>query len=230
MRLAAKASSQYGPARELMGSESSGSSALSHRFRARRERTRSQLLDAAKKVLSQKGYHRTRVLDIARAARVAVGTVYLYYPTKEKLFLELVDDVVQKLRERIEDVQARVRDPVELVKARHRTFFRFAKEHRELFRIVFGTDPFHDVVRRAQQLFIADVAHNLEEGMRLGVFRAKNPELLAHAMVGLAVQSVHWWVEQEVPPPMEEVSEEILDFLLLGLQGVSPEEARKNPG
>src|SRR5579862_6341808 len=62
--------------------------ALTSRGR-RREQTARHLLEAARAVLATKGYHGTKIVDIARAARVGVGTFYLYYPTKEALFLEL---------------------------------------------------------------------------------------------------------------------------------------------
>ena len=60
------------------------------RSQRRREQTAGALLEAARRVLSAKGYHGTKIVDIARAASVGVGTFYLYYPTKEALFLELV--------------------------------------------------------------------------------------------------------------------------------------------
>ena len=68
------------------------------RSQRRREQTARTLLDAARRVLAAKGYHGTKIVDIARAASVGVGTFYLYYPTKEALFLELVEDTVARLK------------------------------------------------------------------------------------------------------------------------------------
>ena len=196
----------------------------------RREQTRRDLLDAARQVLSSKGYHRTKVADIVRAANVGVGTFYLYYPTKEALFVALVEDVVRLLRAQVDELQRSVTDPVTLARVRNETFFRFANEHRDLFRIVFGHgDEFHDVVRRAQQLFIADVAENLRQGMQTGAFRPGNPELLAHAFTGVALQVVHWWVEHS-SMPVEEVSQAVLDFLMHGLGGKAEGGGPGEPG
>lgn len=190
----------------------------SPRSQRRREQTRRDLLDAARRVLSEKGFHRAKVADIAHAAKVGVGTFYLYYPTKEALFIELVEDLVRLLKAEFEKLRAEVRDPVALARIRNETFFRFAQSHRELFRIVFGHgEEFHDVVRRAQQLFIADLAENLRDGMQTGAFRPGNPDLLAHAFIGVALQVVHWWVENETMP-VEEVSQAVLDFVLHGLE------------
>lgn len=188
------------------------------RSQRRREQTRRDLLDAARRVLSEKGFHRAKVADIARAAKVGVGTFYLYYPAKEALFIELVEDVIRLLKGEFEKLQERIEDPVMLARVRNETFFRFAQSHRELFRIVFGHgEEFHDVVRRAQQLFIADLADNLRQGMQSGAFRPGNPDLLAHAFIGVALQVVHWWVENETMS-VEEVSQAVLDFVLHGLE------------
>jgi len=55
-------------------------------LRTQGRRTRKRLLDAAAVVLSDKGYHATRVDDIVRRARTSHGTFYLYFANKEDLF------------------------------------------------------------------------------------------------------------------------------------------------
>ena len=51
---------------------------VSDRAQQRRAQTARQLLEAARTVLAAKGYHGTKIVDIARAAHVGVGTFYLY--------------------------------------------------------------------------------------------------------------------------------------------------------
>lgn len=60
---------------------------------ARAERTlerKQQLLDAALELMGQRGFANTSVEDLARAAGLAKGTVYLYFPTKEALLEALL--------------------------------------------------------------------------------------------------------------------------------------------
>src|SRR5215813_1011333 len=94
-----------------------------NRYARRKEKTRQDLLAAAKKVLADKGYHNTKVADIAFAADIGVGTFYLYYPTKEALFLELVEDTARLLREEISQARAAIDDPIEKTRITHLTFF-----------------------------------------------------------------------------------------------------------
>ena len=56
----------------------------------RRALTRSRLLAAAKHLRATKGFHATKIADIAAAADVGTGTFYLYFPTKDALFVDLV--------------------------------------------------------------------------------------------------------------------------------------------
>lgn len=57
----------------------------------RSERSRAQILDAALRLFSTKGYHGTSMRDIAVAARVSTGNVYHQFPDKETVFRTLVD-------------------------------------------------------------------------------------------------------------------------------------------
>lgn len=190
--------------------------AIAHRGR-RREQTARHLLEAARAVLATKGYHGTKIVDIARAARVGVGTFYLYYPTKEALFLELVEDTVARLKIELDAVRATVTDPIEHARTRALTFFRFASDNRELFRIVFGHGAsFHDVVRRCQHMFIRDMQDSLEVGMSSGAFRTSDAAVWAQAMIGMSLQVVSWWIDQE-GVPIEEVAGALSDLALHGI-------------
>ena len=61
-----------------------------HTSRARVEAKESSILDAAEKIFAQVGFDGAKVSDIARAASVAEGTVYLYYKNKRDLLAGVV--------------------------------------------------------------------------------------------------------------------------------------------
>jgi AcrR family transcriptional regulator len=56
----------------------------------RSDRRRAQILDAAARVIAERGYHRTTVRHIAREAGIADGTMYLYFGGKQELLLALI--------------------------------------------------------------------------------------------------------------------------------------------
>ena len=61
-----------------------------HTSRARVEAKESSILDAAETIFAQVGFDGAKVSDIARAASVAEGTVYLYYTNKQDLLAGVV--------------------------------------------------------------------------------------------------------------------------------------------
>lgn len=188
----------------------------SDRFQKRRERTARELLEAARSVLAARGYHGTKVVDIAQAAGVGVGTFYLHYATKEAIFLELVEDTVRRLKTQLDAVRAANPDPLTAAREGTETFFRFAQQNRELFRIVFGHEAsFHEVVRRSQEMFVSDIEENLIAGKRTGTFREGNTRIWAQAFIGMTLQVVSWWIDQE-SVPVEEVTRTLIDLALHG--------------
>ncbi|MGD9764085.1 MAG: TetR/AcrR family transcriptional regulator [Candidatus Binatia bacterium] len=196
------------------------------RLQRRRERTARALLDAARHVLAANGFHATKIVDIARAARVGVGTFYLYYPTKEACFVELVEDSVARLRAELDRGRDAVDDPIEQSRARIRTFFRFAQENREVFRIVFWHGAsFHHVVRRCQEGFITDLRDRIASGMAASAFRRGDALIWAEAVIGMCQQVLSWWIEQDVVS-VEDLAESLSDLVLHGIIAPARADAR----
>lgn len=183
----------------------------------RRARTRAELLAAAKHLLASKGFHATKVTDIAAAADVGTGTFYLHFPTKEALFDAVVEDTVAGLKAVTDAARAAATDPIEKMRSANSAFCRFAHQNREVFRIVFGhAAAYNDVIRRAQQLFAIDVEETIREGIADGLFVPLAPELVAQAFVGMATQVLSWWTDHE-PMPIETLQETMTTLALHGL-------------
>src|SRR2546422_3530686 len=172
-----------------------------NRFARRRERTRTELLAAATRVLAEKGLDQTKVSDIAAAADVGVGTFYLHFTDKEALFDAVVDDTVRRLKATVDDARAKAREPRAKIVATNRAFFRFAHDNREGFKIVFGhAAAYNDLIRRAQSLFIADIEKTVREGIASGAFAPLPPALVAQAVGGMGTQGISWETEHESAP------------------------------
>ena len=67
------------------------------RARALREERRQQILLAARKVFSERGYHGGSIADIIDAAKIARGTFYLHFESKRAVFAEILDGLLQEL-------------------------------------------------------------------------------------------------------------------------------------
>lgn len=58
----------------------------SEKTRAKKDAKRTAMMQAAVQVFAEKGYHAATVRDVVKAADVAIGTFYFYFPDKETLF------------------------------------------------------------------------------------------------------------------------------------------------
>ena len=188
-----------------------------NRYQRRREKTRQEILAAAKTVLAAKGYHNTKIIDIAAAADIGVGTFYLYYPTKDALFLELVEETARSLKEELNRARDAVEDRVEKIRAANLAFFRFARNNHELFKIIFGHgNTFDELLRQVYAMFVNDATERVADGIQQNVFRPFHPQVVANALVGMCAQIVSWWIDQD-GPSAEEIAEATTDFILHGL-------------
>ena len=62
-----------------------------------------QLYQSAKAMFSERGFKDTSISAITKAANMAVGTFYLYYPSKEQLFMEIFKDENTRLKRELLD-------------------------------------------------------------------------------------------------------------------------------
>ena len=70
-----------------------------------RERRRQQIIVAAKKVFSEKGFNKATMDDIAGEAELSPGTLYLYFKNKEELYASLSLRILHYLHIRVEHVE-----------------------------------------------------------------------------------------------------------------------------
>src|SRR3954454_8017687 len=72
--------------------------------RAKQERRR-QIMDAAKAVFAQAGYHGASIHAIIERAEIARGTFYLYFESKNAVFDSILDQAMADLRSRIHRIE-----------------------------------------------------------------------------------------------------------------------------
>lgn len=77
------------------------------RWKRRKEARPEEILDAALQLFTEKGFSATRMIDVANAAGISKGTLYLYFDSKEDIFREVVH---QRISPQIDRVEAMVEE------------------------------------------------------------------------------------------------------------------------
>lgn len=103
---------------------------------ARGRATRRKILDAAAQEFGDKGFHDSSIVSITGRAGVALGSFYTYFESKDELFRALVRDRSDGVREAVAPAIAGMEPDLAREGAALGAFLRFAREHKELYRII----------------------------------------------------------------------------------------------
>ncbi len=187
---------------------------------ARGQRTRQKLLDAAEEVFGERGFDATSIAEITQRAGVALGTFYVYFPHKEAIFVELVDELGARLRKVTTEAVAGLKNRMEIERAGFRAFLAFAGKHRNLYRLVRQAEFVDPAAFKRYYRTIADgYVRGLEGAMRAGQIRKAHAESLAWALMGIAdfvgMRFVLW---QQKGDDVDAVLDEIVDFIARGIE------------
>ncbi len=191
-----------------------------------RELRRRQILDSSLSVFSEHGYWQTSITDLVKAAGVARGTFYLYFDSKQKIFLDLLEELIGRLRAAVRGVDPQADPTVDAqLKAIVAHILRTTAENRHLTRILFreavGLDDavqtrltgFYDELR-------AYLVHTLELGVTLGVVRDDiDRETTASCILGALRGVVHRYVvdhDQDFDP--DGVADAVVSFAMGGVR------------
>ncbi len=165
-----------------------------HARRALYEERRTQILQAAATVFSQKGFDAATIRDIARAASMAEGSIYLYFKNKQDLLVHLPRQFIQPPVEslRAASMSDAAPTPEELLNAIARNITQVVLQNRELVRVLFTSLPTMDQATRATYVQEGPMyALEFLEGyiraqQAAGVFRADiDPAITARSLPGM---------------------------------------------
>jgi AcrR family transcriptional regulator len=198
----------------------------------RGQRTRERLLKAAETVFGDKGYERASIADITREADVALGTFYVYFPDKQSIFVEVVDELGARLRRLIAEAVAGCESRLEVEREGLRTFFRFASRHRNLYRIVRQAEFVDEACyRRYYDRFAKGYVSGLRHAMDAGEVRRMDPEALAYCLMGMGDFLGMRWVLWRGDGGLEHVLDTAMEFIRHGLdikKGTRPTRAPRS--
>lgn len=89
-------------------------------------KTYNKIIEAAKRLFSEKGYNSTSINKIIEEANIATGTFYLYFDDKLSLYTYILQDYKQKIREHIHKATVNCKTRHELEREGIKAFIEFA--------------------------------------------------------------------------------------------------------
>lgn len=169
--------------------------------------TRERILEAAVSVFASKGYHDTKVDDIVSESNTSKGSFYFYFPSKQDIFLALVDTFANLLEGRLKDRLATSTSGMARVDLALRVCLETFGQYRGLAKIALvqatGLGLVFEQKRRAvNDRFIAIIKNNLDEAVADGSIPPLDTEIAACAWMGALNEVILRWVYTGEPDPV----------------------------
>ena len=186
------------------------------------EQKRQLIIDTAARLFATQPFHKVRLDDIAAAARLGKGTLYIYFDSKEDLYFSLIYEgfakLVDELRAELEDEHGQERPAVESLVTIVEKLLGFAFQNPQLSELMRAAGVVTGHSQPAWREKRKELQHLIEQTVRRGVARGEfcdpHPELTALCIQGM-VRSLMLFG----PEGMEEktVSEHIVRLLTRGI-------------
>ncbi len=163
--------------------------AISKRKEREREEMRRRIMDAAMTLFVTQGYRSVTIRRIAESIEYSPGTIYLYFSSKDDIYLALLLEGFDRLYEKQKTVQL-IADPMQRIIEHGRVYLDFALENRHYYDLMFiqpgplirlNKGGGNDSTENSYKL----LKTNVIQCMEAGYFRDENPEVVAFTLWSL---------------------------------------------
>lgn len=133
---------------------------------ARGQRTRAALVHAAARVFERDGFLDARIADIAAEAGVATGSFYTYFDSKETIFREVVDELIDQLYQQSHVGDVAGSNPAARIAAANRLYVESFARHAALYAVMTQVAAFDPEFRARRQRSRLAFVKRAERGIR----------------------------------------------------------------
>jgi TetR/AcrR family fatty acid metabolism transcriptional regulator len=184
---------------------------------------RTAILRAATRVFARNGYFNSKVADIARAADVADGTVYLYFKSKEEILHSIFDQNMAEAIAAGRKLIDKVSDPREKLRRIALLHLERLGSDRDLA-VVFqvelrGSTKFMEEFSAAGfGEYLGLLGQIFEQGQRAGVFRKElNAKVAAKILFGALDEMATNWIISKRSYKLAPAADVVMDIFLNGV-------------
>lgn len=191
-----------------------------------------KIILAATKVFAKKGFFNARISDIAKEAKVADGTIYLYFNNKFDILISVLEEEIGKIIEQIEKAIERETDPEKMLTIFINKHLTAMKQNKNLAEVI------HIELRQSDRLikeyrntsfrqYIDVISRIIEQGQEQGVYRPDIvPDIAKRVFFGALDEVTRIWTTPEkVHYSVEETSEQIIALFLRGMLTLGQQQA-----
>jgi TetR/AcrR family fatty acid metabolism transcriptional regulator len=165
-----------------------------------------QILEAGEKLFAKKGFYPTTMEEVARAAGLAKGTIYLHFDNKRDLFFSIIKNKLDILLEKIEKEVRKGELISQRIKLAIGTHLRFLEENRDFFKIMQALPEslkeemekrLKGRVIEKQSRYIEILDQLIRKGIRNQEIKVLDSRKLAVILVGMMHSLTIYWISRK---------------------------------
>ncbi len=197
----------------------------------RSEARQRQILDCAKRVFAERGFHAANVSHICQAAGIGRGTLYQYFANKRAVLTAILKETLERVRARMERQSIGLDVPPEKV-TRSAAIEFSARQLREVLEVVFSDDAtlrillreavgldvgVEDILGQIDEALIAIVERGLADARDAGFVRDLDPRAVATMMVGGVEKLAFAALRSDEPVDLDRLAREATRLHAIGM-------------
>lgn len=182
------------------------------------------IIDAAVRVIAEHGYHNAQVARIAREAKVADGTIYLYFENKDDVLISLFTEKMGKFVSEAKQVLNEFDSPIEQLREIIRLHFEnLERDHKLAIVTQIELRQSNPEVRKrinaVLKKYLDVIDRVIEAGINQGMFRPDVDVRNVRKMIfGTIDETVSSWIMDERKYSLVEQADEIHRLFLYGIK------------
>ena len=177
-----------------------------NRRKLRQKNHAAQILEAGEKLFAKKGFYPTTMEEVAGAAGLAKGTIYLHFNDKRDLFFSIIEKKLDILLEKIEKEMRKDEFPSQRIKLAIGIHLKFLEENRDFFKIMQALPEslkqemerkLKGRVIEKQSRYVEILDQLIRKGIRNQEIKSLDSRKLAVILVGMMHSLTIYWISHK---------------------------------
>ena len=149
-----------------------------------------RIIESAVEIFAQKGFHETTMKEIAEAAGVGKGTIYVHFKNKDDLFSKILDRGIDELAQYVNGEINNINTPGKKLKKAIKAQLKYFNKHEDFcvfaFREVWAyREDLKNKIEKLHNKHTVILKEIINKGIKSGDFQMVNKENTAAAIVGM---------------------------------------------
>jgi len=166
------------------------------KIREKVQKKKEEIIEATLKLYADRGYYLTNIRDITREVGMSAPAFYHYFQDKRELFVEVIEYVVRNYRREAKEALAIEKDPVQRTRIMFQIFSKHYPKIGEILNqlragVAIGDQWAKERLSSLYGEMTKNVSKEIRAGIKIGVIRDVDPDLLAFLNVLLDEMAVH---------------------------------------